>query len=201
MTRPFDSLKATRPVLALLATLFVTPLLAQDFGRAFDAAQRFRPAQLASSARIAPSEEPGSPLVIHGRVFKEDARTPAANVVVFAYQTDSGGVYDRGGGTQSWRLKGWAKTDADGRVEFATIKPGAYPGEQIASHVHFNLLPPGGGRYHAGELLFEGDPRLSQRQKDQSASAGMFAEIRPVRREGAAEHVDINLRINPAAKF
>jgi protocatechuate 3,4-dioxygenase beta subunit len=189
--------------LLALVTLFVTALAAQtsEFVRAFEAAQRLRPAQVSSKARIAPATEPGSPLVIHGRVFKDDARTPAPDVVVFAYQTDASGLYDRGGGNLSWRLKGWAKTDAEGRFEFTTIKPGPYPGEQIASHVHFNLLPADGGRYHAGELLFEGDPRLTSRQKDQSAGAGIFAEIRPIRREGGAEHVEINLKINPAGKF
>jgi hypothetical protein len=29
----------------------------------------------------------------------------------------------------------------------------------------------------------------------------MFAEIRPVQREGNAEHVEINLKITPAGKF
>jgi len=29
----------------------------------------------------------------------------------------------------------------------------------------------------------------------------MFAEIRPVRRQGTVEHVDINLKVNPSEKF
>ena len=186
-----------------LALVFVTPLVAQDaeFIRALEAAQRLRPAQLTSAARIAPAGEPGSALVIHGRAFQEDGRTPLANAVVFAYHTDQNGLYDRPGTVHSWRLKGWARTDPDGRFEFSTIRPGPYPGERIAAHVHFTLMPADGGRFHAGELLFEGDPALTARQKEQSANGGVFAEIRPVRRQGTVEHVDINLKVNPSEKF
>jgi protocatechuate 3,4-dioxygenase beta subunit len=186
-----------------LALLFVTPLVAQDteFIRALESAQRLRPAQLTSTARIAPIGEPGTALVIHGRVFKDDGQTPLAGAVVFAYHTDRHGLYDEPGTVHSWRLKGWAKTDADGRFQFSTIRPGPYPGERIAAHVHFTLMPAEGGRFHAGELLFAGDPALTPRQKDHSASAGTFAEIRPVRRDGGAEHVEINLKVNPTDKF
>ena len=200
--RPFDSLRG-RLLLLPAIIAFVTPLAAQnaEFVRALDAAQRLRPAQLSSAARIAPATEPGTPLVIHGRAFREDGRTPLAGAVVFAYQTDRNGLYNSGGGNLSWRLKGWAKTDADGRFEFSTIRPGHYPGEQIAAHVHFVLMPDDGTRYHGGELLFEGDPALSARQKAASAGAGTFAEIRPVRRNGATEHVEFNVKMNPAEKF
>jgi protocatechuate 3,4-dioxygenase beta subunit len=193
-----------RRLLALsFVTLFITPAAAQDteFIRALEAAQRLRPAQPATSARIAPTSEPGTPMVIHGRVFKEDGRTPLASAVVFAYHTDRNGLYDGPGTVHSWRLKGWAKTDADGRFEFSTIRPGPYPGERIAAHVHFTVMPAEGGRFHAGELLFQGDPALTASQKNQSAGAGTFAEIRPVRREGPAEHVDISLKVNPAERF
>jgi protocatechuate 3,4-dioxygenase beta subunit len=193
----------TRLIALSFVLLFVTPLIAQDreFIRALEAAQRLRPAQLSSAARIAPASEPGTPLVIHGRVFREDGRTPLANAVVFAYHTDRDGLYDRPGTAHSWRLKGWARTDPDGRFEFSTIRPAGYPGERIAAHVHFNLMPADGGRFHAGELLFEGDPALTAGQKEQSAGAGVFAEIRPARRDGAVEHVEINLKVNPADKF
>lgn len=181
----------------------VTPLAAQDaeFIRALEAAQKLRPAQIASTARIAPPSEPGTPLVIHGRVFKEGGSAPLADAVVFAYHTDRNGLYDRPGTVHSWRLKGWAKTDAEGRFEFSTMRPGSYPGGRNPAHVHFTIFMADGTRYHAGELQFEGDPALTERQKSQSASDGVFGDIRPVRREGTVEHVDVNLKVNPAHRF
>jgi len=186
-------------------TLLVTasPLLAQDveFIRALERAQQARPAALTSSARIAPDGEPGTPLVIHGRAYGADRKTPLANAVVFAYHTDREGLYDRPGTTHSWRLRGWAKTDADGRFEFRTIRPGAYPGRSIAEHVHFTLFTASGDRYHAGELNFADDKFVSASARATSDREGEFGSIRTVRREGAVQHVDHRLAVDPRHKF
>jgi protocatechuate 3,4-dioxygenase beta subunit len=192
---------------ALFVTAFVTaahlPLAAQDveFIRALERAQGARPAALQSVARIAPATEPGTPLVIRGRAVGTDGRSPLANAVVFAYHTDRSGLYDRPeAGAHSWRLRGWARTDAEGRFEFQTIRPGAYPSSRIPAHVHFTLFTDG-GRYHAGELRFEDDPYLTARDRENSKREGEFGDIRPVRREGAGEIVEVALRVNPGQRF
>ena len=53
-------------------------------------AQKTRPPTMASSSRIAPENEPGIPLIIHGRIFGPDG-TPIGGVVVHAYHRDSSG--------------------------------------------------------------------------------------------------------------
>ena len=154
---------------ALAGTVSITPFItmrapAQDveFIRALERAQQDRPASLTSSARIAAAGEPGTPLVIHGRVFAADLRTPVSGAIVFAYHTDRAGHYNRPGTpAHSWRLRGWARTDADGRFEFHTIRPGAYPSRHIPAHVHFTVFH-GTERFHAGEAQFEDDPILSE---------------------------------------
>ena len=191
---------------AALVTLLVTatPLAAQDveFIRALEQAQQTRPAALSSTARIAPAAEPGTALVIHGHAFAADRRTPLAGAIVFAYHTDREGHYDRPGApAHSWRLRGWAKTDAEGRFQFTTIRPGAYPGTRIAQHVHFTLFTAGGERYHAGELNFADDPFIGDRERTESSREGDFGGVRTVRREGAVEHVDIRLRLEPRQRF
>ena len=127
---------------------------AQDvqFIRALERAQQQRPAEVGTTARIAPPSEPGDPLIVSGRVVTASG-SPAAGVVVFAYQTDRGGLYDKPeNGPHSWRLRGWARSDKDGAFTFETIRPGSYPNSNNPPHIHFTAFTPGGERYHAGEL-------------------------------------------------
>ena len=146
----------TRMRIATLITLLVTgvALAAQDteYIRAIERAQQQRPQTLSPTGRIASPEEPGTPLIVRGEVTGVNG-APAAGAVIFAYQTDRGGLYDRReNGPHSWRLRGWVRADASGRFTFETIRPGSYPNSNNPPHVHFTAFLPGGERYHAGEL-------------------------------------------------
>jgi len=144
----------------LFVTSLVTSVAAQDteYIRALERAQQQRPTTLATTARIAPTSEPGRALVVPVQVLGVNG-SPVANAVVFAYHTDTEGLYDkRENGPHSWRLRGWAKTDPDGRVTFETIRPGSYPNSNNPPHVHFTVFLPSGERYHAGELQLSMTP-------------------------------------------
>jgi hypothetical protein len=137
-----------------LAALMTAIASAQDveYQRAVERAQQHRPATLSSTARIAPTSEPGDPLIVRGRLLDVDC-SPAANATVFAYYTDRAGLYDkRENGPHSWRLRGWVRTDSDGRFTFETIRPGSYPNSNNPPQIHFTAYLPNGDRYHAGEL-------------------------------------------------
>ena len=180
------------------------PAAGQDleYNAAVIAAQAARPARLTSSERIAPEDEPGTPLTIRGRAFAADGRTPLAGAVVFAYHTDRTGVYRaRGEPAHTWRLKGWARTDDEGSFEFRTIRPGPYPGGTDAAHVHLTIFAPDGSAYHAGGILFEDDPLVGEAERAASRDAGAFGDVLPVRREGTAERVDVQLRLDPSRRF
>jgi hypothetical protein len=159
-TRMTCSLNRPLATVVLCCAALVTPLVtaaaaaAQDaeYLRALERAQQQRPSTLSSTARIAPASEPGDPLVVRGRLLNVDG-SPAAGAIVFAYQTDRSGLYDRReNGPHSWRLRGWARTDSDGRFTFETIRPGSYPNSNNPPHVHFTAYLSNGERYHAGEL-------------------------------------------------
>lgn len=180
--------------------LVAAAAFAQDAGwvRMWTEAQRARPAEIRSSARIAPDGEPGIPLVIRGRVFDEKGKAPLANVVVFAYQTDRTGVYNARG-VDGWRLRGWARTDAQGWFTFRTIRPGSYPQGRTPAHVHFTIEGPGAPRQWTEDLRFAGDPFLSARE---ARTAGdPFGGVRPVTVRDGIQHVEIRLRVDPSSRF
>src|SRR5262245_52367595 len=89
------------------------------------------PASLASIARIAPKGEPGAPMTFEGVVSSRGK--PVAGVIVYAYHTNAAGLYPPAGNRHG-TLRGWARTGADGRYRFDTIRPTAYPGREVPEH-------------------------------------------------------------------
>ncbi|HEX8255416.1 MAG TPA: hypothetical protein VF846_19910 [Thermoanaerobaculia bacterium] len=187
---------------SLLALLVALPAAAQDreWIRMWETAQRQRPRTVASIARIAPDKERGTPLIVHGRVYENDGKTPRAGVIVFAYQTDAAGVYHRRG-ERGWRLRGWARSDANGRFEFRTIRPAPYPNATEPAHIHFTIEAPKLQRRWTPDLQFAGDRLLTARDKRASSAAGPFGSIRAVTTRAGVQHVDFNIRVADEGRF
>jgi protocatechuate 3,4-dioxygenase, beta subunit len=195
---------AALPVIAAALRIEISeasPVQDLEFIRAYERAQQGRPPTLTSRARIAPAGEPGTPLAIAGRLFGRDGRSPAPGITVFAYHTDAMGHYDvPSNGPHSWRLKGWAVTDGDGRFAFETIRPAPYPGRNVAAHIHIGLEGPRLKRQSAG-ILFEGDPLITGEERAASSKAGQFGSILPVVVRDGVQHVDYKLRITDGNLF
>ena len=135
-------------------------------------------ARATSVATLAGPEEPGERLVVTGTVFAPDGVTPAAGVFLYVYNTDATGRYAREKGAPP-RLRGWMKTGPDGRYEYRTIRPASYPGRTIAAHVHTQLWGGGYPPQWNTDLLFEGDPYITAKERSDSEALGRFAFIRP----------------------
>jgi hypothetical protein len=200
------SLTLSRATLALgLTTMLASVAPGQvdpQWLRLWEEAQRHRPAGVDSTARLAPPDEPGTPLIVHGQVFSPHGKAPAPGVVVFAYQTDRDGLYFRDGKPGSpWRLQGWARTDEEGRFELRTIRPGPYPDRRVPAHIHLTLTSPVYGRQWTPSLLFADDPLVTPEERERSASAGRFGRVRKVgMREGVA-HVEVFLKLKSGPDF
>lgn len=138
---------------------------------------RDRPATPASAARIAPEDEPGEPLRIEGTVRDAQGRA-AAGVIVYAYHTDAQGIYPRataaagGAASRHGRLRGWARTDAEGRYRFDTIRPAGYPNSDLPQHVHMHVIEVGRCTYVIGDLLFDDDPDLTADARRRTSRRG-----------------------------
>jgi protocatechuate 3,4-dioxygenase beta subunit len=160
------------------------------------------PATVSSVGTIANANEPGERLEISGQVFSPDGVTPAANVIVYAYQTDATGEYHNDPKTRVARLHGWAKTDAQGRYLFHTIKPASYPRMTIPAHVHFHVWGPGYPLQWTPELEFAGDKFLKPEQIAASDALGKFANVQPLQAsKDEVLHCTFNIRISSVSNY
>jgi protocatechuate 3,4-dioxygenase beta subunit len=194
----------TRSAVTLGLLVSVTPFASaspdQRFLQMWNAAQLLRPANLMWVARIAPQDEPGTPLIVHGLVLDTNGR-PASGVEVFAYHTDRTGHYSAEGATDPWRLKGWAVTDASGRFEFRTIRPGMYPSRNTPAHIHATLTTSCCG-HQFDDLMFENDPLATPAFRDHFAEVGEHGLYAPVTRNAdGAESVSYTIRIREHGNF
>ena len=198
-SRPYDMMKRTG--LAVLVVLALIPLsvsaVDRDFLEAWERAQKGRPERLSSTGTIALRGEPGTPLRIDGQVLTNAGRASVRDAVVFAWQTDAQGIYDRReAGLHSWRLRGWAKTDAEGRFRFKTIRPVAYPNGREPAHVHFTVQRSDGRRYFASDLMFDDDPLITASIRERRR-----AGIAKVESADGAQSVTIRLELEEKNRF
>ena len=139
------------------------------------------------------------PLLVEGQVVGADGTTPAAGVVVYVYQTDSSGYYNRQRGEPP-RLRGWMRTDESGHYAYRTIRPAPYPERRNAAHVHVQLwgleTPPQWGT----TLEFADDPLLPAEERQKSAALGRFAFVcSPNRDAQGVERCHHDLRLKTTA--
>jgi protocatechuate 3,4-dioxygenase beta subunit len=129
------------------------------------------PEKLSWKTVVASDKEPGEPLVISGKVFQPDGKTPAEGMVLWVFQTDVTGYYNEKDDASHPRLKGWMKIGADGKYEFRTIRPGAYPHRTTPAHIHAHVYGPGYSERSIEDYWFKDDPRINDKEL-KSASNG-----------------------------
>ena len=146
---------------------------------------------------LADAKEPGTRMVIAGRVWKADGRTPAGAESVLVYQTDASGEYGSRPAitppprTRDARLSGYVTTDPEGRFEVRTIRPGPYRTGATPAHVHFVIR--GNARF---ELQFADDRLVAATDRKDMAKDGTFALVRPVRIDAkGVQHVSKDFRL------
>ncbi|HEX8636428.1 MAG TPA: hypothetical protein VF692_00085 [Pyrinomonadaceae bacterium] len=132
-------------------------------------------------AFLAEKTDAGEPLIISGTVFQKDGATPVPNVLIYAYHTNAEGFYGRGNGEpQHGKHRGWMLTDACGRYEFQTIKPGSYPSRDDPAHIHFTLTGADFKEDWIDSIWFEGDARITPeiRKKQLTGRGGFNSTVR-----------------------
>jgi len=134
--------------------------------------ERFH-ALIREHARQGPSvlvtpNEPGPPLVVSG-VVKDDAEHPIENALVHVFHADVMGEYTPAKAMDEphSRIFGFLRTNAEGRYQFRTIRPGGYQkpvtldGKEryIPQHIHFEVSADEFDTTRF-QMVFDDDPRM-----------------------------------------
>lgn len=115
----------------------------------------------------------GQKLLLTGTVFRNDGKTPAPNVIIYYYQTNTEGRYlhkpgeersmapNELGQTHGY-IRGWVKSDSSGKYYIYTVRPGAYPSRDFPAHVHATIKEPNDFKeYYIDDFVFDDDKLLS----------------------------------------
>jgi protocatechuate 3,4-dioxygenase beta subunit len=134
-------------------------------------------------------QEKGPKLKITGTIFKRDGKTPAKDVILYIYHTDQHGLYSTTGNETGWGkrhgyIRGWIKTNADGKYTFYTLRPAAYPGRENPEHIHPVIKEPGLREYWIDEYLFDDDPILTLKERNRQEKRGGAGIVKPTAKEG-----------------
>lgn len=112
----------------------------------------------------------GQRIIVAGRV-QDERRRPVANTVVEIWQANAAGRYihakDQWDAPIDPNFTGMGRviTDAEGRYEFVTVRPGAYPwgnhdNAWRPSHIHLSLLGPAFATRLVTQMYFPDDPLI-----------------------------------------
>ncbi|MBK6265106.1 intradiol ring-cleavage dioxygenase [Marivirga sp. S37H4] len=128
-------------------------------------------------------------LKITGTVFEKDGETAAENVVLYIYHTNREGIYEKKGNEKGWAkrhgfIRGWVKTEKDGKYTFYTFRPAAYPGGSEPEHIHIIVKEPGKNEYYLDDYLFDDDPILSRENREKSRGRGGSGIMKPKEENG-----------------
>ncbi|HZB43949.1 MAG TPA: hypothetical protein VE360_01825 [Pyrinomonadaceae bacterium] len=132
---------------------------------------------------ITAKDEPGRPLLVSGRIYGPDGKTPLEGVTLYVYHTDNTGLYPGDGINPAPRLRGWMKTDREGRYEFRTIKPASYPNSSNPEHVHTKASGPGFAERWLDNFWFEDDPLIPSDMRAKFDGQGAFSPVMAVKRD------------------
>ncbi len=124
------------------------------------------PANLNSCDTSAGWTEKGQKLLVTGTVYKLDGRTPAQNIIIYYWQTDDEGLYATRQGMNEkakrhGHIRGWIKTDENGKYSIHTVRPAPYPNDVLPAHIHLSIKEPDiDSEYYPDDINFDDDKLL-----------------------------------------
>ncbi len=129
------------------------------------------------------------PLYISGTVYTKDRGSTVPGVVLYFYHTNQAGIYPTRGDEKGWGkrhgyLRGWVRTDPQGRYGFYTSRPASYPNSTAPAHIHMIVKQPGAGEYWIDDILFDDDPNLTERERARQRGLGGSGIVKTEKKNG-----------------
>ncbi|MEJ8756409.1 intradiol ring-cleavage dioxygenase [Pontibacter sp. H259] len=146
---------------------------------------------------------PGPKLIVTGTVYKPDKKTPAPDVILYYWQTDDKGIYAIKAGLdpkaeRHGYIRGWVKTDQQGKYTIYTNRPASYPNSNAPAHIHMLVKEPGiKNEYYIDDIMFADDPLLPKGTRDPSDTKGGNGVVKVTTKNGVQNATrDIILGLN-----
>ncbi len=131
---------------------------------------------ISSATSLATKAEPGTSLELSGIVYEKDGKTPAKDIVLYIYHTDSHGLYSPAKGQlhakRNGHLRGWVRTDNKGQFKLKSIRPMPYPNARIPAHIHIVVKEPHKTLYYIDEVCFADDSLITSEMKRKAEQRG-----------------------------
>jgi protocatechuate 3,4-dioxygenase beta subunit len=140
-------------------------------------------------------QQKGQKILITGIVYKSNGKIPAPNTLIYYYHTDTKGKYKHieeverslppnSMGLTHGHLRGWVKTDENGKYSIYTIRPGTYPSRDEPAHIHVSIKEPDVDQnYYIDDFVFDDDRLLTAKRRKDLENRGGSGVIRFVQKE------------------
>lgn len=137
-------------------------------------------------------------LILTGKVFQIDGKTPASDVIVYYWHTDDKGLYSSDSQTparakEHGRLRGWVKTDENGNYKIKTSRPAAYPSQDIPQHIHLSIKESDIDNEYFADLYFDDDPLYLKYKKKYGKADRTGTEILRIVLDGNIQIAEHNI--------
>jgi len=122
--------------------------------------------------------EKGIKLLVRGTVFKQGGKIPCPNVIIYYWQTDHKGYYSPGEdmddlAKRHGHIRGWVKSDQNGKYSIYTIRPAPYPNDSMPAHIHISIKEPDiKNEYYIDEFVFDDDKLLTENKRNRLENRG-----------------------------
>ncbi|MFN7117446.1 MAG: intradiol ring-cleavage dioxygenase [Saprospiraceae bacterium] len=136
----------------------------------------------------------GQKLLLTGIVYEYDGKTPAAGIIIYYYHTNIHGKYlhkatekgslppNKNGQTHGY-IRGWVKTDSNGKYSIYTVRPGAYPTDEVPAHIHLTIQDPKTAKpYYIDDVVFDDDRLLTAEIRKKMENRGGSGVVRMVQK-------------------
>lgn len=137
----------------------------------------------------------GQRLLLTGIVYQIDGKTPAPNVLIYYYHTNTEGKYvhkpeekrsmppNELGQTHGY-IRGWVKTDSLGRYFIYTVRPGIYPTRDAPAHIHVTVKEPNEiNEYYIDDFVFNDDKLVNTAYRNKMENRCGSGELRLVQKD------------------